>query len=137
MLENCLRSIGAQEVPEGWRYRAIVVENSETAESRDLALRIAEETGLSMDYAIEPERGIPQVRNRSLSLALERRADWIAFIDDDEIADPGWLEAYCRAADAYDAEIMRGPVVLDYPPETPDWLPKRSKAVGETGKPRP
>ena len=61
MLEKCLRSIAVQEVPEGWSYRVIVVENGETQKSRDLALRTADEIGLSMDYANEPERGIPLV----------------------------------------------------------------------------
>ena len=137
MLETCLRSIAGQTVPEGWSYRVVVVENCESPKSSALVQKVAEETGLSLDYVLEPERGISLVRNRALAVSLERGADWIAFIDDDETAEPGWLVAYCRAASVYGAEIMRGTIVLDYPPGAPDWLPRRNKAVAATGMPNP
>jgi len=110
-----------------------VVENSHDTRSEEITNRVRDETGVDLVYVREPDRGIPQARNRAMSQALKLNADWIAFIDDDETAEPGWLEAYCRASEQYDAQILRGPVHLAYPPETPAWYPRISKPVGETG----
>jgi len=133
MLEKCLRSIAGQTMPSGWRFCLVVVENSEDAKSKSIAEQVKTETGIDLVYEIEPDRGIPQARNRALSVALKVKADWIVFIDDDETAEPGWLDAYCKAAQRYDAQILRGPVRLAYPPETPEWFPRVNKDVGETG----
>jgi glycosyltransferase involved in cell wall biosynthesis len=39
-------------------------------------------------YVHEPRRGIAQARNAAMAKALEIGADWLAMIDDDEVADP-------------------------------------------------
>ncbi len=133
MLEKCLYSIANQTVPRGWRFCLVVVENSQMDETEKITNRIKAETGIHLVFEVEPNRGIPQARNCAMSAALKLNADWIVFIDDDETAEPGWLDAYCKATMQYDVEILRGPVCLAYPPETPDWYPRLSKPVGETG----
>ena len=133
MLEKCLNSIAGQIVPDGWQFCLVVVENTPDNASEKIALKVKAQTGVDLTYMNEPNRGIPQARNRAMAQALMLNADWIAFIDDDETAEPGWLAAYCTAADQYDAQILRGPVNLAYPPQTPDWYPKLSKPVEETG----
>jgi len=133
MLEKCLNSIARQIVPNGWRFCLVVVENSSDNASENITRKIKSQTGVDLTYVNEPNRGIPQARNCAMSQALKLNADWIAFIDDDETAEPGWLDAYCKASEQYDAQILRGPVNLAYPPETPDWYPKLSKPVEETG----
>jgi len=133
MLEKCLNSIARQTMPNGWRFCLVVVENSSNDTSEKISQRVTSQTGVDLTYVNEPNRGIPQARNRAMSQALKLNADWIAFIDDDETAEPGWLKAYCKAAEQYDAQILRGPVNLAYPPETPDWYPKITKTVEETG----
>ncbi len=60
-----------------------------------------------LTYVIETERGISQARNRGVAVA---RGRWIAFIDDDEEACPGWLQAYEQAAQRHDADGYFGPV---------------------------
>ena len=46
----------------------------------------------------EPTPGIPFARNRALLDFAESGADWLAFIDDDCIAEPGWLTALLNTA---------------------------------------
>ena len=46
-------------------------------------------------HRVEGRRGIPQARNAAVAVALER-ADFVAFIDDDEVPSPLWLAELLR-----------------------------------------
>src|SRR5262249_31641540 len=74
-----------------------------------------------LHYVVEKRRGIPQARNASLLAALGR-VDWIAFADDDEVADPRWLDALLRAQLASGADVVSGPVVPRFATGTPAWV---------------
>lgn len=43
-------------------------------------------------YTPEPHRGISYARNAAVKTAIESGAEWIAFIDDDEVPLPFWLD---------------------------------------------
>jgi GT2 family glycosyltransferase len=60
-------------------------------------------------YVVEPRRGIPQARNAAVRLAMEQ-ADFLAFLDDDEVADPLWLTELLRVQRTYGADVVTGPV---------------------------
>lgn len=70
-------------------------------------------------YLVEPQRGISFARNRALALA---RGHWIAFIDDDEEACPGWLQAFWEAARTCEAEGFFGPVRPVAEGVAPTWF---------------
>jgi succinoglycan biosynthesis protein ExoM len=59
---------------------------------------------------VEERRGIPIARNRVIAIALERGADFIAFVDDDETVDPLWLEALVGTQRARGLNLVGGPV---------------------------
>jgi succinoglycan biosynthesis protein ExoM len=44
-----------------------------------------------LHFAEEQERGISFARNRAISAALAHGAEWIAFVDDDDLPRPDWL----------------------------------------------
>jgi succinoglycan biosynthesis protein ExoM len=75
-------------------------------------------------YVVEPEIGISQARNAmcAKALALWPDARWIAMVDDDEIADHGWLAALLAMGESYDADVVSGHQIYDVPAEAPDWL---------------
>jgi len=50
--------------------------------------------------------------------------DFVAFIDDDEVADPLWLDELLSAQIEYGAGIVHGPVINRYEPGTPEWYIK-------------
>jgi len=50
------------------------------------------------------------------------RAPWLAFIDDDESPDPGWLDTLRAAQRAHAADAVFAPVLPRYLPGMPDWL---------------
>ncbi len=71
--------------------------------------------------AVEPVRGLSAARNRALELA-PFDADFIAFIDDDEWAEPQWLEALIAMQAETGAEIVQGPVVPAFAAPAPGWM---------------
>lgn len=112
MLQDCLDSLVRQRLPQGVSLAIAVVENHATDACRGIVERFAAAPGAPrMVYAHEPRLGIPIARNRGLDLALAERADWIAFIDDDEVAEADWIARLVVAASGLDADVLRGPVV--------------------------
>lgn len=114
-----LRSIAAQVLPERIPLRVIVADNDDTPSARALTEEICAEWDVAFLYLHAPARNISIARNMCISRA---DAPLIAFIDDDEIADPGWLAALVATLDASGADIVFGPVVAVYDAGAPAWL---------------
>ena len=70
----------------------------------------------------EPEPGIAQARNAALDFALEREADHLAFIDDDEEPGPDWLRELLRVARVTGAAGVIGPVDPVYAHPPAHWM---------------
>ena len=85
----------------------------------------------------EPERGIVPARNRGIR---EARGQWIAFFDDDQIADPHWLlELFNGGQRAEQCRVVGGSVHLALPDDCKRRLArcecslvKRSWATGRS-----
>ena len=91
LLRACLESIIAQEGPAGSELRLIVVDNNQLPDAEPIAAEIAGKGRFPVHYVHESRLGIPFARNRAIDTALALKSDWIAFIDDDHEATPGWL----------------------------------------------
>jgi GT2 family glycosyltransferase len=59
-------------------------------------------------FAEEPERGISFARNRATSTALAYGADFIAFIDDDDLPRPDWLARLVDRQRLTGADLVHG-----------------------------
>ena len=120
-LAELLESIAALRLDPGEAELFVVVVDNDAAGS---ARAVAQGTPLPFPllYAVEPERNIALARNRGVALALERGCDWVAFVDDDETVDPGWMRELLRARGRYGADVVAGGVRPLCPPETPPWL---------------
>lgn len=115
---EALRALAAQEGLSGVDLHVVVADNAEEPEARERVLAAAAELGLQVTYVHAPARNISIARNACLDAA---RGDWLAFLDDDELATPGWLAALlAEAGRGWDAVL--GPVKATYPPNTPGWL---------------
>jgi len=103
------------------RVQIVVVDN-ETAGG---AQRVCEEVGPGLkwplEYHVEPRRGIPFARNKAAACAKDH-ADFIAFIDDDEVPEPDWLDELLRVQREYDADVVTGPVVARFMDKPPSWV---------------
>jgi succinoglycan biosynthesis protein ExoM len=98
----------------------VVVDNDAGAGARAVVQHaVAAGAPFPIRYGIQAQKNISLTRNRSIALA---QGDWLAFIDDDERAPPGWLEDLARTADQFDADGVLGPVQPVLPSAAPAWL---------------
>lgn len=118
-LAETLRSVAAQRLPPGVALGVIVADNDDTPSARDLVEAEARAGRLSMRYVHAPARNIAVARNACLDAAT---APWLAFLDDDETAEPDWLRHLLQTADTTGADLVFGPVLAVYPPGAPAWL---------------
>ena len=72
----------------------------------------------------EPRRGISFARNAAVRAALSRGVTWVAFLDDDEIVHPAWLEELLGVARSYRADVVTGPVLPLYEQPPAGWVAK-------------
>jgi O-antigen/teichoic acid export membrane protein/glycosyltransferase involved in cell wall biosynthesis len=101
--------------------RVLVVDNEASEATAAIVAERAARMRWPVEYVAQPVRGISQARNVGVHQALQH-ADFIAFIDDDEEPEPGWLEALVRTQQQTGADIVMGPkdVAFDVPP--PRWV---------------
>lgn len=71
-------------------------EKHKAQELADLEQQFSTQSKWQVVYQEEP--GIPHARNSALEFALSRGFGWLAFIDDDCVADPQWLAALAKTA---------------------------------------
>lgn len=132
MLKACLGSLLQQEIPSGWVADVIVIDNENLPISGRYVQELSESSPIPLIHVHEPTPGIPFARNHALEVCLARGADWIAFIDDDEIAEPGWLRSFIETTGQYDADVLQGMVGYDYPPSC-KWFPPEKHKDTKTG----
>jgi O-antigen biosynthesis protein len=134
-LDRCLAALAALNYP---RFEILVVDNAPSdGRAREIASR------RSVRYVVEAVAGLSRARNRG---AAQSTGDIVAYLDDDAIAEPGWLGGL--AAEFTDARVMavagrvipldpageegrkcaaiagtdRGPQRRIFDLETPDWF---------------
>ncbi|WP_374468806.1 glycosyltransferase family 2 protein [Phenylobacterium sp.] len=116
---DTLASLGAQHLPPGVAMRVIVADNDETPEAEAYIRAAAQDAGVDLEYVHAPARNISLARNACLDAG---RGAFLAFIDDDETATPGWLAALLAEADRGGWDAVLGPVKAVYGPDAPDWI---------------
>lgn len=99
-------------------FEVVIVDNDPAESARKVA-EDREFCQLRVNYKVETIQNISRARNRSVQAA---RGRYVAFIDDDEWAEPDWLAALFATAEQYKADAVMGPVQIHVPPETPRWF---------------
>lgn len=101
----------------------VVVDNDPAGLAHAYCQRIRSELKWPMTSGVEPRRGIAAARNTSFAHA-PADAEFVAFVDDDEYVEPGWLEALLETQQAHGADVVAGAVIAEYEEGTPDWVKK-------------
>jgi len=114
-----LASLAKLDLPPSLRVRVIVADNDDTPSARETVAEAFRANGLDGVYLHAPARNISIARNACLA-AVD--AGLIAFIDDDEIARPGWLNGLVAEMDRTRADVVFGKVNAAYPAEAPAWM---------------
>jgi glucosyl-dolichyl phosphate glucuronosyltransferase len=87
-LSTALDSVAAQVLPEAASWEVIVVDNNSTDQTREVVEGYCRRYPERFRYVFEPRQGLSRARNAGIR---EARGGIIAFIDDDVIAEPNWL----------------------------------------------
>jgi succinoglycan biosynthesis protein ExoM len=125
-LRKCLESILDQDF--AGPFEVVVVDDDlrRSAAACVAAMRAAfSERQIPLTHVAEPQRNIALARNMAVRAA---RGELIAFIDDDERAEPGWLERLHETLETFGADVVIGAVVPSFSDDIPMWL-RRSGAL--------
>jgi succinoglycan biosynthesis protein ExoM len=114
-----LKAIAAQDIRESVALRVIVADNAPSREARGIICAAGKSLNLDLVYVHAPEKNISIARNACLATA---RAEFLAFVDDDERPSPGWLASLIAEARRGDWDAVLGPVQAVYPERAPTWL---------------
>jgi glycosyltransferase involved in cell wall biosynthesis len=131
-LRNLLASLESQEHVETEHIQVFVADND--SRGRD-AKQVCEDRACGFRWPLEceivSERGISAARNAILDRALKHGSDFVAMLDDDEIAGPTWLREMLRTQNHFAADVVGGPVYFHF-----DEEPSRAvRACGLFGTP--
>jgi succinoglycan biosynthesis protein ExoM len=130
---NTLLSIASQSLPPDTDIEIIISDNDALGSGKEYVDNFVAETGLEANYEIVPEKNIAVARNNAVHRAT---GSWILFIDDDEIAEPGWIISALDCASEFNADLVLGPVHARYAEGIPNWIAKAdpmSKSWGARG----
>ena len=110
-------------LPPHWQVcEVLVIDNdaipSAQAAANDIAARRPD---FPIRYIHEPQPGLSAARNRALDACA---GDVLAFIDDDEVAGPGWPDGLIATMNKTGATLVGGPVRTIFDQTPPDWIAK-------------
>jgi succinoglycan biosynthesis protein ExoM len=121
-LRRLLEGLDGLEHPEAAEVFIVIVDNDPGESGRAVVEAFAESAETDIEYAVEPTRGIWAGRNTAVERALERQADFVCFIDDDEWPEPDWLVQLMATQVATGADVVTGPVFPAFDEEPPQWI---------------
>jgi succinoglycan biosynthesis protein ExoM len=124
MLRRLLESLGRLAFAPGAAPAlfVVVVDNDARRSAEPVVEAVRPALPCELVYLVEPVRNISLARNRGVREALKRQADFVAFVDDDEVVSPGWLAALLEVRERYGADAVSGSVLPVYPRGAPGWV---------------
>jgi glycosyltransferase involved in cell wall biosynthesis len=120
-LDRVLAALACQEPTENVDWSVLVVDNASTDTTAEVVEAWRVRGGLPrLRRVLETEQGLSAARLRGVQ---ETTAEWIAFVDDDNLLAPDWIRALGRAIAARPhAGGFGGRVVIDWGREPPRYF---------------
>lgn len=115
-LEQTLDSIAGLDTA-GHAVRVMIADNDHEPSARDAVQ--ARRLPFPVTYVHAPAANICIARNACLDHAA---ADYVAFVDDDEVVASNWLQALVSKAEESQAAVVLGPVRAIYAADAPRWM---------------
>lgn len=126
VLRRCLERMAACAFSPDATWEVLVVNNGSRDETDAVALACPDRLRVRLVH--EPRPGLSLARNRALESAA---GDYIVWIDDDVLVEPGWLEAYVTAFRRWPtAAVFGGPIAPRFEGELPAWLAQTLPYIG-------
>jgi glycosyltransferase involved in cell wall biosynthesis len=112
MLQDALRSLLTLETAGRFQYEIVVIDNASTDATANVVASLRGGSPVTVRYAFEAKKGIASARNRGVR---EATGEWIAFFDDDQLADRRWLLELFAYAQENSLRGVGGAVYLRLP----------------------
>jgi succinoglycan biosynthesis protein ExoM len=128
-----LKGLAVQQLPSTVLVDIVVVDSDANGSAQPQIDLARAQLPITINSFVATRPGVAEARNMAVSKAT---GDWLAFIDDDEVPEPDWLEKLLACAKVYDAQVVFGEVRTLYPIESPDWIRENDlfgKSLAPTG----
>lgn len=119
LLKNLLISISKLKVPVNQVLGVIVVDNDKLKSAEPIIKILKETFPHHINYYNQPIQNIALARNMAID---QSTAEYILFVDDDEIVITDWTKIILDAALNYNADVVFGPVDPIFSHDTPQWI---------------
>lgn len=102
-------------------FHILIVDNNSTDNTQSVLEELSRQEGPNLRYVREQQQGITYARNRAIEECLGY--DYILVMDDDELPQPGWIQAAVHALRDDGADCAGGRVRVRFEPDQqPSWL---------------
>ena len=118
LLRMALESVHHLYLPRSWEAEILVIDNNSSDHTAAVA-REAKQGPLPVRRILEMKQGASHARNRGAS---EASFEHLVYLDDDELVDKGWLEAYAAVLAALHPDCVVGPVEPWFEQVPPKWM---------------
>ncbi|WP_292053616.1 MULTISPECIES: glycosyltransferase family 2 protein [unclassified Brevundimonas] len=88
--------------------RLVIVDNDPNASARECVGALTAEAPFPVLYVLESVAGVATARNTGLGHVGD--SQFVAFLDDDEMASPDWLDSLCKVQLQTGADVVFGPI---------------------------
>lgn len=111
MLINLYQSLSGLDFPDAVDVEFLIIENNLVSTSYDWLHEIRSKIDpRRVNYSLEKSIGISCARNHALEYAKQTEADFLVFVDDDELVKPDWLQQLLAEQQRSDFDIVGSPV---------------------------
>ncbi len=108
-LPDVVSSLASQDTADTFSYELLIVDNASTDDTPEVARATMAIADVPARYVCEQTPGVSAARNRGIQ---EAQGEWIAFCDDDQLADSRWLAELFGLAKQKNCRVVGGAVHL-------------------------
>jgi len=118
-LERTLASVAKQDADKSL-WECVVVNNNSTDDTAERVAAFAKQNAdVNIRLVDEPQQGLSYARNRGIA---ESKGQFLAFIDDDETINEGFVSAYIDVSRNHGAFVAAGALKVCYDTARPKWM---------------
>ena len=118
-LERTLKSVAVQDADKSL-WECVVVNNNSTDDTAERVAAFAKaHSDINIKLVDESQQGLSYARNRGI---VESQGQFVAFIDDDETINEGFVSAYIDLFRNHGAFVAAGALKVQYENARPRWM---------------
>jgi succinoglycan biosynthesis protein ExoM len=122
LLKRTLEALFAPGAADGVKAEVIIVDNHQDRLAERLVESLKAKAGMPLSYYSDARRNVSIVRNIGIKAA---KGTYVAFIDDDEAPEAGWLAALYNCLERTGADAAFGPKLPEFEAgHPPEWDPQ-------------